>query len=72
MENPSVPTNAKDMDTTNHIKHPDVVCTGPLISEIMNQLSLINPSKNESKKIEVNQSVRWKKFKFTSFEGTKK
>ena len=61
MENPSVPTNTKDMDTTIHIKHPEAACTEPLISEIMNQLSLINPSKNNPKKIEVSQSVQWKK-----------
>ena len=62
----------KDMNTKIHvIKHPEALYTDPLISEIMNQLSLINLSKKQAEKLEVKQSISWKKFKFTSFDGTK-
>jgi hypothetical protein len=63
----------EDMNATIHdIKHPEALYTEPLISEIINQLSLMNPSKKQTEKLEVKQSIDWKKFKFTSFDGTEK
>lgn len=59
-----------DMDTPIHtIKHPKEALS--LFSEIVNQASLINFSK-KSEKLEVKQSIRWGKFKFSSFDITKK
>ena len=52
------------------IKHPEALYTKPLFSEINNILSLINPIKKQEK-LEVKQSIIWKKFKSTSFDGTK-
>ena len=63
----------EDMNATIHeIKHPETLHTEPLILEIINQLNLMNPSKKQAEKLEVKQSIGWKKFRFTSFDGTEK
>ena len=60
---------AEDNDATIHgIKHPEALYTQPLFSEIINQVSLINFSKKQAEKLKVKQSIRWIKFKFTSFD----
>ena len=59
-------------DTKNHvIKHPEALYTEPLISEIMNLVSVKNFSKKQVEKLEVKQSISWKKIKFASFNETK-
>ena len=63
----------EDMNATIHeIKHPEALYTEPLILEIINQLNLMIPSKKQTEKLEVKQSIGWKKFRFTSFDETEK
>ncbi len=65
----NVYTILEDMETPIHtIKHPKEALS--LFSEIVNQASLINFSK-KAEKLEVNQSICWRKFKFASFDVNK-
>ena len=68
----NVAQDTKKTDTTIHgIKHPEPLYTQPFVSEIITQLNLINPKK-QSEKLEVEQSIRWRRLKFTSFDGLNK
>ena len=72
MKKTNVAEDTKKTDPTIHgIKHPEALYTQPLFSEIITQLNLINPIKKQAEKLEVEQSIRWRRVKFTSFDGTK-